>query len=195
MFVIPAIAAAVSAAAPAIASAGAFLTSTAGTTALIAGSTALSAYGAYQQGQAEADTAAYQRRVAKNNAALADQNAEQELFRSQIAQQRQDWDASQQIADVVADQSGTGLSGLSGSKFSLIRSLSDVARLDAANVRNEGVVNATNLKQQAFGYRQEAQFYKAAGSNARRAGTLGVLKSFLGGAQSYNTTRAQGLIT
>jgi hypothetical protein len=172
-----------------------WLTSSTGVATTLAASTGLEAYGAYQQGQAEAQAAAYQRRVAKNNAAIAGQNAEQELFRAQITQQRQDWDAQQQIADIVSDQSGTGLSSASGSKFLLIKSLSDIARVDAANIRNEGEVTATNLKQQKVGFQQEADFYGSAESNARRSAGIGILRSFLGGAQAYNQLRVQGLIT
>lgn len=180
---------------PLLLSAGTFLTSATGVAATIGAGVALDAFGQYQEGQAQSQAARYQQRVAKNNAALASQNAEQELFRAQINQQRQDWDAQREIADIVSSQAGTGLSTASGSKFALIKSLSDVSRIDAANIRNEGNVAADNLKQQRGAFLQEANMYASEASNAKAAAGLGILKSFVGGAQSYNQARVTGLIT
>ena len=78
-------------------------------TVLLVASTAVSAYGAYQQAQAQKAQYEYQAQVARNNAVIAGQNERDIVQRGEVAREIQRTRVQQAVGSARAKLGGTGL--------------------------------------------------------------------------------------
>lgn len=130
---------------------------------------AVSAYGAYQQGQAQAQAAEYNAQVADRNAALARQQASVEAEDTARAQRRQ-------MGALRAAYGAAGI-GLAGSPLDVIEDTAIEQSMDVRRVGYAGELKAIGMEEKAALFRMEAD-------NARTSGTLGALAQGLGGLSS-----------
>lgn len=160
---------------------------------LMVASTAVSAIGAMQQADAQAQAYRakaqadeYNATVARNNAQMArDQaNAKEEQLSRQQAQQR-----GQMMAALA--QSNTGFDGTNSA---LIEQNDVLQRLDKLNVRYEGQTNSNSMLAQSDLYTMSANQNRANASAAEEAGMWNAGSSLLTGATKYKYYKTTGLM-
>lgn len=148
---------------------------------LLVASTAISAYGAYQQGQATKEASQYQAQVARNNQVIADQYAQMELQKGTVEEQNKRMQTAQRLGDIRAEMAGNGVDVSSGSPLRLQTSTAQLGELDAQTIR-------ANAARAAYGYRVQGLNYSAAAGldemraqSASEMGTLGAFSSIISG--------------
>jgi len=141
-----------------------------------AGVAAVGSYNAYS----------YKAAVAKNNAAIARENATYSLTSGDIQARNQGLKDRFQLANILTKQSGAGLDVNTGSALATRESQG------WANIKNQEMIRA-NAQRKAYGYGIEEQNAlaesradKSAGTNALVAGGLNVLGSLVGTAGSVS---------
>lgn len=140
--------------------------------------TALSVRAARQQAAAEAQ-------AAERNKEIQLRNAKHALDVAQSDQLRQDQTARGLIAQQIAEQSASGLRLESGSFMLTRKSARQLARQDAAAVREAGDIDAANFRMLAEDAGFQAQFAHQRGQNALLAGFIEGAGTIIGGAQSF----------
>src|SRR5678815_675005 len=85
-------------------------------------SAGISAYGAYQQGQAGEAAGKYQAQVAKNNAIIAEQNAQFELQKGERESEAQNYKTRALLGHQKAGQAASGIDVNTGSPLDVRRS-------------------------------------------------------------------------
>lgn len=113
----------------------------------------------------------YQKQVADMNAKIAKDNAARAEQRGQVEQQMSDQRAAGAFGEQVAAQSATGISLTSRSAIASRKSSRELGRLDALNIRQGADVEAYN-------YQVDAVNQKAQGTLAQASGINGFLGSF-----------------
>lgn len=147
---------------------------------------AASAVGAFEQGQAASESASYQAQVAKNNQAIADQNAQYALEQGQ----QQNAAKQQQTAQTISDQRAiTAASGIDPNRGSSVRVQGDTAALgalDSATILNNAARTAWGYNTQGVDFGAEASLLSSQSSSAAASGDLGAFSSIIGGASSVS---------
>jgi hypothetical protein len=148
---------------------GSAISSGLGALASVGGSTLFQVGGALLSGFGTLAEGVYQSNVAKNNAAIAAENAQKESDATQQRVLEQD----QQTAALVGEQTAVqGASGLSGRTQELTRkSAQTLGRQDAANVNQSGANSIAAYLQQEADYKSSAQ-------SSLFSGVGGALSSF-----------------
>lgn len=151
---------------------------------------ATTAYGQYQQGQAQKEQYAYQAAVNRNNAIISERQAEDALQRGQIAEDEHRLKV-QQIKG--SQRTRFAASGVDLGSAVVSDTLADTAmlgELDALTIRN-------NAQRESYGYRVQASNYEAsaglneiAGDNASQAGFIGATSTILGTASTVGSKYA-----
>lgn len=164
--------------------------------------TGLSIFGAIQQGNAADAAAQYQANVATVNANIAKKNADRVQQTAAQEQLQQDQTALGLFGEQEAGQAASGLSVKSGSFIATRRSARKLARLDAANIRQQGDVAAYGYRTDAANQQSSAEFSRAQGKSALTASYLDAASSLIGGATSligggskFGSTRARSAST
>lgn len=150
---------------------------------MMAASAAISAIGAIQQGNAAAAQNESQANMARYNAQVSQNQAEQARQVStaeQLAQQRKARANIGQLNASIA-QSGTGFGGTNADILGQTQTLSE---LDQLNLAYEGQLKAQGFVTQAGIDEFQARVYQNNARNARTAGVFGVAKSLIAGASS-----------
>jgi len=156
-------------AAPLLAAAPAILGSAGGIAAI--GSGALGAVTAISQGN-------YQAAVAKNNARIAEGNAEREALAAQQEAARSDREYAALAATQLVEQSASGLSTGSRSSIAARALTRRVGNEASRDIVGGGADAAQRLKQDAANFRAEAK-------NARTQGYLSAAGSIAGAASGF----------
>lgn len=143
-------------AAPLIAAVPAFLGSSTGIAALGIASAGLTGLTAIQQGN-------YQNAVAKNNAMIAEQNANRLSEASQLEAQRSDIDYRALIAEQLAQQGASGFDVLGRSAIGARRTTARTGRRAARDIIHQGASDARNRLQEAANFRTEGKQAKLQG--------------------------------
>ena len=143
---------------------------------MVAGA-ALSAYGAYQQGQAKKAASQYNAELRERDATIAHQQAEADvdIFRRRAAQTH---------GSIVAGYGASGVT-LEGSPIDVLAMSQENAAMDEQIIRYKG-----NLK--AMGYHDSAALERLSGESAERQGTLNAASQFLMGMGQAGATYAAG---
>lgn len=142
-------------------------------TALIVAGATVGAYGEYQQGQ-------YAAAQGRENARVANMQAEDSLRRGAIEEDQQ---RSRMRAILGSQRAAMGANGTtaSGTNLGLLAETAQFGEVDALTIRN-------NAAREAFGYKNQAAQELNAGRNAKRAGTMGAFSTLLtGGAQAFGS--------
>lgn len=132
---------------------------------MVAGAT-ISAYGAMQQGKAQAEAATY-------NARLSDQQAQMSLDQAGAEAATQRRRAEQQQGSLIAAYGAAGVTP-EGSPLDVLRMSQENASLDEQNILYHGRVKAT-------GYGNEATLNRRGAKMATEAGYFGAASSLLTG--------------
>ncbi len=153
---------------------------------LIAGlaGTAVQAIGAIGQGEAAAANANYQAQVARNNAEIARQNA---VLTEQAGSARaaaQGLKAKAAIGQLVATQGANGVDVGSGSNLDVKLGAEELADLDTKTLMSNAVKQAYGERNQAVNYEAQATLDTQEAGQAKTAGVIGGLGSFLSGVSS-----------
>ena len=159
-------------------------------TTLTAVGTAVSAVGGIVGTISQMNAASYQAAVAERNAELMDQNARREVQRAQSEVQDQSEVAREQIGQLVAAQSASGISMMTGSPLTRRRGAERLAQRDSARIRSDANVQAERMQQQATDFRGEAGMARARRSNTLLSGVLGTGSTLIGGARQIRRMRS-----
>lgn len=148
--------------------------------------TGVAAYGAMQQGEAQANANRYQAQVAANNAIIARQNANAEIDAGMAKAADQDAKTRAAIGDVLASQGASGFDTNTGSAVDVRSGVAQVGRLDTLRTVDNAQKRSRDYLAQAGNYDASAGLYRMAGNNAEDAGFLNSLTSLMGGAANFS---------
>lgn len=147
---------------------------------------AASAYGSYQQGQAQKASQNYQAAVALNDQKISQQYAAMEVQKGQQLEEQKRLATAQQEGAIRASAGASGLDpNAPGS--SPLRLQSDTAMLgeqDVLTIRANAQRAAYGFAVQGSSYASQAQLDEMGARNAAAGGSLGAFASILGGASS-----------
>jgi hypothetical protein len=144
----------------------------------------VSAFGAYEQAQAQAENAQYQAQVAQNNAAIARANAALTEASGAAKEAAQGMKTASTVGQTKATQAASGIDVNTGSAADVRLAESKLGALDALTIRS-------NTAREAYGYEvaatsdiAESQLLETEASQAKEAGDISALGTFLTGASS-----------
>lgn len=145
-------------------------------------STVLGVAGSLQQGSQNRAMANYQAQVARNNQAIAEQNARDAIQSGKANEQRQRMINSQRTGAMRASAAASGFDVGSESFLDEFAASDMTGEMDALNVRNDYQRQANNYWRQAADFGSQAGQYTAAGRNSTWNSVLDAGSSILGGA-------------
>ena len=151
-----------------------------------------SAFGAYQEGQAEKKMYDYQAGVARLNTQIAEQNA---TYASQIGELQAGqygYRAGQIAGQIKSAQGSHGLDVRSGSAKDVQDSQRLMSQTEMTNIRSNAAMTAYNYRNQAVSSTAQAGMDTLAGRNVASAGMVKASSSILGAASSVSSEWLQG---
>lgn len=156
------------------------------TAAIILGvaSTGIATAGAIEQGNARADAAAYSAQVARNNAVVAEQDAQYALQAGEADAATSGRRGADRLAAIKTAQAANNLDVNSGSAVDVRAGQAKTNTLDTLTVKNNALLKAYGYRNQGAGYTATAGLQEREGSAARTAGYLSGGATLLGGASS-----------
>lgn len=146
---------------------------------LAVASMAFQAYGAYQQSQSAKDAAEYQSAVARNNATVAEWQAQDAIKRGESDEARQRLLTKQLKGTQTSKLAANGIDISEGSALNILSDTDWMGEQDALNVRD-------NAAREAYGYRQQGANssanagllkYKADSENPLMSATTSVMSN------------------
>ncbi len=147
----------------------------------------VSAFGAYESGQAKAASANYQAQVAKNNAMIARQNA---VWEAQSGVAKESAQGMKTAASAGAAKAAQGASGIDVNTGSAANVRQAIAKLGAVDIGTQ----RSNTAKAVYGYEvaatsdtAQSQLLEAEGKQAGIAGDISALGTFLTGASSVGS--------
>lgn len=153
--------------------------------------TAMSVASSVQQSKTQSAQARYQADVARQNQALAEQQASAERrqgYENMVTQR-------QETAKLIGRQrAAAGASGATvdvGSNLDLQADTAFQGEIDAINAYNKGIDTAYNSQIQAWNYGQQADAYDSAAESTKNAGYLNAASTAIGGIADIGTTWAK----
>jgi hypothetical protein len=153
-------------------------------TAVAIGGLALNAWGGYQEGKAQQQSANYSARVDQNNATLKDYQAEQTAKIGSIEEERHLAKVRQMIGSQRATLAANGVDLSEGTPVDLVTETAGLGEEDALNIRYNAMRDAWGLREEAKSLRGSAAYKRVAGSNAKNATFLTTAANTLTGAAS-----------
>jgi hypothetical protein len=146
----------------------------------IAGS-AVSAYGAYESGQANSAAAAYQSAVAANNAQIAQQNSRLDIQAGETASFNQGLKTRAAVGQEKAAQGASGIDVNTGSAPAVRAGTAQMGMLDALTIRSNAAKEAYGQEVQATSDTAQSQLDTMESEQASTAGDIGAVGSLLNG--------------
>jgi hypothetical protein len=144
--------------------------------------TAVSAYGAIQQGQAQSAARNYQAAVDRNNAQIAEWNAERAKDLSDQRVQAQMRAGTQRLAAQRAALGAAGVTLDSGSALDVQTTTAEQTAIETQNTDYQGQLAAYGYRTQGANYRAQAGLDSMAADNASTAGYANAGSTLLSGA-------------
>lgn len=133
----------------------------------------------------------FNQKLAARNATIAEDNARRSIYEGQLKAQQADLDASQEMGQLLARQS---VSGLTGKTYALQRkSLRELASRDRGTIRFEAESLAQRYRQQGQDFQIEAAGERSAKSFAILSGLGDVGSSLISGAAKYSALKQKEL--
>lgn len=123
--------------------------------------TVTSTYGAYQKSKAEKQAYEYQSQVARNNAMLSEQQAQDAIARGQSAEARQRMKTAQLKGSQRASLAARGISLDEGSALNILDDTDYFGELDAMAIRENAAREAAGFRQQGWNYTSNAGMLRA----------------------------------
>ena len=156
--------------------------------ALIIGSsllaTGVGVAGQVQQANAAQAQAKYQSQVAKNNAIIASQRAEDATARGEFAARQEGIRTRAAIGAERARAAGSGVLVDTGSNLAIQQDIAGAGALNQLNIRRNAELEAMGYQQQGQSFRNEAELRQFAGRNAQTAGAFRAASTTITGASS-----------
>lgn len=156
----------------------------------LAGS-AIQGIGAYEQGQAASESAAYQAQVAKNNALVERYNAAQEAQSGAAQEANQGLKNSAQVGQVKAAQGASNIDVNSGSAANVRAAAAALGAEDLMTIRSNTAKKVYGYEVAATGDTAQAGLLESESKQAAIGGDIGALGTFLSGASSVGARYAQ----
>lgn len=144
---------------------------------VMAGASVIQGVQGYQAGK-------YQAGVAKQNARIAELNADRAVQTGQIDAQIQDMKLAQVKGETIAAQGASGISVNSASSKQVRQSQQMIGDYDRSQIVSNANVTAYNYRSQAADFRSQAQQAKMQGQNALLAGFINAGTSLMGASSS-----------
>lgn len=144
----------------------------------------ISAVGAYESGQATGAAADYQAQVAKNNAAIARENEGMTEASGAAKEAAQGMKTRAAVGQTLAAQGSSGVDVNSGSTVKVRESEAKLGALDALTIRSNTAREAYGYEVQETSQEAQATLDKMQADQARKAGAISALGTFLTGASS-----------
>lgn len=157
-----------------------------GSLAASAGSGILGAFGASKTADANAAVYSYKAQVAKNNAAIAERNAQAATEAGGIQGQANDLKTKNLVATQLVTEASSGLDVNSGTPAALRESAENLGHLDTLTILNNAAKNSAGFKAQGMNFEAESSLDKMSSANAKTAGEFQIATSLLGGAGSFS---------
>lgn len=148
---------------------------------------ATSAAGAYSSGQSQGAMYQYQAGIAAMNSQIAKQNADYAIAAGEVSAQESGMKTRAQIGTTIAQQGAGGLAVGSGSNARVVTSERAIGQEDQALIRSNAAKQAYGFEVQAAQDTAQGQLYSAASTNAKTAGDINAVGSFLSGAGSVSS--------
>lgn len=140
--------------------------------------------GQMQAAQAQADAANYQAQVDRNNAIMAQQNAQDARRRGDQAMEEQQRKTAQIEGRQRAAFAANGIELTSGSPVDVLADTATFGELDRQTIGNNAEREARGYEAQRVNFNASAGLNKMKADNASAAGSLGALSSLVNGAGS-----------
>lgn len=128
----------------------------------------------------------YQAAVARNNAIIAQRNADYAIGVGNVRAENQSYKTAQTIGEQKASFAAHGLDVNSGSPLDVRMSTAELGRLDALTILQEASSKAAGFKAQASNFEAEAGLDLMKSENYKRAGEYEVNASLISGASSFS---------
>lgn len=156
------------------------------------GSAVVGAQAAQYQGEAQAQQANYQARVAQINADIAKKNAAYQLQVGEVEAQQSGLRSRYAQGLTRAMQGRAGLDIGYGTTAAVGASQRMVGRHEQQIIRSNAAQRAYGHEVAAFQETAKGELYRASAQNARAAAEFGVATSYLGGISSVSSKWMQG---
>lgn len=150
------------------------------------GSGVLGAFGASAKADAESSALAYKAQVARNNAIIAERNAQAAIETGSVKGQINDLKTKSLIGQQLVTQAANGLDVNSGSNLDVRQSTADIGRLDTLTIIANAGKEAVGYLNQAENFEAEATLQDMGSRYAKEAGEINVMSSLLGSATSVS---------
>lgn len=151
---------------------------------LAIGSAAIGAVGSIEQGQAQAASAGYNAKIARQNAQLATQNAQWEGAEGEQQYGMAGLKSQSEAGKVKVNQAASGVDVNSGSAVDVQKSQAELGMLNEMNIRSNAARRAYGYNVEASSDIAQANLDRKEASQAKTAGYIGAATSLLGGASS-----------
>lgn len=148
---------------------------------------AVSAYGSYEQGQANAAAANYQAQVARNNAVIAEQNVAWTGESGAAKESAQGMKNAAAVGNLKAKQGASGIDINTGSSANVRAAAAELGELDLGTTRSNTSREAYGYEVAATGDTAQAQLLQTEASNYASAAPISALGTFLTGASSVGS--------
>lgn len=152
---------------------------------------ATSTIGAINSADAQGKAAAYSAQVAKNNATIAGQNAEEATQAGQARAANQGLQNRAKLAAIVSGQAASGTDVGSGSNRDVAESQSELNQLDSETTINNAALQAYGYRSQATGFQAQSGLDTATANEAPTAAALGGASSLFSSAANLGFNSAK----
>ncbi len=148
----------------------------------------ISAYGAYQQGQAQSAEAKFRSQIALNNKIIAEQNADAALDKGRADIEDERRRTAQKAGSQLAMLAAHGFQIGEGTSIEILADVAAIGELDVLRIQVDAENRARNFRIQAMGFGAEADLGRLASKSAEQAGAIGAAGSLITGAARVGTT-------
>lgn len=145
------------------------------------------AFGAEQQGAAQAAMYNYQAGIAQMNAQIAKQNADYETALGEVQAQQQGMKTRAEIGETRAAQGAGGLDVNTGSNLAVRASEAELGAQDQAMIRSNAARRAYGQMVEAAQDTAQSNVDMMAASNAKQAADINAFSSILGAGSSVSS--------
>lgn len=150
-----------------------------------------STVGAINSANAQGAAAAYSAQVAKNNATIAGQNAEEATQAGEAKAESQGLQNRAKLAAIVTGQAASGTDVNSGSNKQVAESQSELNQLDSDTTINNAALQAYGYRSQATSFQAQSALDTSTADQASEAAALGGASSLFSSASNlgFNTSK------
>ena len=146
--------------------------------------TAVSAVGMIQSGQAQAKSASYAAQVARNNALIADKNANYAIQSGNAQEQQTGMQDRALLGAVVSGEAASGLDVNTGTTAQVQQGQREIGKLDQDTIAHNAAMEAYGYRTQSMNFSAQSSLDKSQAAQAGPAGIAGAAGGLLSGASS-----------